>query len=61
MNDERLVYLSGEFVPESRAAISIFDWGIMYGHLVFEVTRSFAHELQASRAFGTPLRFHEVR
>ncbi len=44
MNDERLVYLSGEFVPESRAAISIFDWGIMYGHLVFEVTRSFAHE-----------------
>ena len=44
MNGERLVYLSGEFVPESQAAISIFDWGIMYGHLVFEVTRTFAHK-----------------
>ena len=44
INGERLVCLSGEFVPESQAAISIFDWGIMYCCLVFEVTRMFAHK-----------------
>ncbi len=40
---ERLVYLNGEFVPESRAAISVFDAGINYGAMVFELTRTFGH------------------
>ncbi len=38
---ERLVYLNGEFVPEREAKISIFDSALMFGDMVFEMTRSF--------------------
>ncbi|MHB0913157.1 MAG: aminotransferase class IV [Armatimonadota bacterium] len=38
---ERLVYLNGEFVPERDAKISIFDSALMFGDMVFEMTRSF--------------------
>ncbi len=38
---QRLVYLNGAFVPELEARISIFDSTIMYGDMVFELTRSF--------------------
>lgn len=38
---ERLVYLNGNFVPETEARISIFDCALMYGDMVFEMTRSF--------------------
>lgn len=37
----RLVYLNGEFVPEADARISIFDSALMFGDMVFEMTRSF--------------------
>jgi len=37
----RLVYLNGNFVPESMAKISIFDSALMFGDMVFEMTRSF--------------------
>jgi branched-chain amino acid aminotransferase len=37
----RLVYLNGEFVPEADAKISIFDSALMFGDMVFEMTRSF--------------------
>ena len=37
----RLVYFNGEFVPEREARISIFDCALMYGDMVFEMTRSF--------------------
>jgi branched-chain amino acid aminotransferase len=37
----RLVYLNGEFVPEAEAKISIFDSALMFGDMVFEMTRSF--------------------
>lgn len=37
----RVVYLNGEFVPESEAKISIFDSALMFGDMVFEMTRSF--------------------
>ena len=40
-NNERLVYLNGEFVPEADAKISIFDSALMFGDMVFEMTRSF--------------------
>ncbi|MCL5104778.1 MAG: aminotransferase class IV [Armatimonadetes bacterium] len=40
-NAERLVYLNGEFVPEKDANISIFDSALMFGDMVFEMTRSF--------------------
>ena len=44
MTDERLVYKSGDFVPESEASLSIFDSGVGSGHMVFEVTRTFNHK-----------------
>ena len=37
----RVVYLNGEYVPEAEARISIFDSALMYGDMLFEMTRSF--------------------
>ncbi len=37
----RVVYLNGEFVPEREARISIYDSALMFGDMVFEMTRSF--------------------
>ena len=41
---ERVVYFNGEFVPEQEARISIFDCALMYGDMVFEMTRSFGQK-----------------
>ena len=41
MEKSRLVYFNGEFVPESEAKISIYDSALMFGDMVFEMTRSF--------------------
>jgi branched-chain amino acid aminotransferase len=38
---QRLVYFNGDFIPEREARISIFDSALMFGDMVFEVTRSF--------------------
>jgi branched-chain amino acid aminotransferase len=38
---ERVVYFNGEFIPEIEARISIFDCALMYGDMVFEMTRTF--------------------
>ncbi len=38
---ELLVYINGEFVPESEAKISIFDHGFLYGDGVFEGIRAY--------------------
>ncbi len=38
---QRLVYFNGDFVPELEARISIFDSALMFGDMVFEMTRSF--------------------
>ncbi len=37
----RVVYLNGKYVPEKEAKISIFDSALMFGDMVFEMTRSF--------------------
>ena len=37
----RQVYINGEFVPETEAKISIYDSALMFGDMVFEMTRSF--------------------
>lgn len=37
----RKVYFNGNFVDESEAKISIYDSALMYGDMVFEMTRSF--------------------
>jgi branched-chain amino acid aminotransferase len=38
---ERKVYWNGELVPEHEARISIYDSALMFGDMVFEMTRSF--------------------
>ncbi len=38
---KRVVYTNGEFVPENEAKISIYDSALMFGDMVFEMTRSF--------------------
>ncbi len=37
----RVVWWNGEFAPESEARISIYDSALMFGDMVFEMTRSF--------------------
>ena len=41
MESGRKVYINGIFVPENEAKISIFDSALMFGDMVFEMTRSF--------------------
>jgi len=41
MKKERLVYFNGKLIPESEAKISIYDSALMFGDMVFEMTRSF--------------------
>lgn len=40
-DEGRLVYLNGKYVSEKDAKISIFDSALMFGDMVFEMTRSF--------------------
>lgn len=40
----RVVYFNGELVPEENARISIYDSALMFGDMVFEMTRSFRKE-----------------
>jgi len=37
----RVVWFNGELIPESEARISIYDSALMFGDMVFEMTRSF--------------------
>ena len=41
MTSKRKIYMNGKFVKESDAKISIFDSALMFGDMVFEMTRSF--------------------
>ena len=41
---DRLVYFNGNFVPETEARISIFDCALMFGDMLFEMTRTFNHK-----------------
>ena len=40
-NLKRQVYFNGDFVDENEARISIYDSALMFGDMVFEMTRSF--------------------
>jgi branched-chain amino acid aminotransferase len=40
----RVVYQNGNFVEEAQAAVSIYDSALMFGDMVFEMTRSFRRE-----------------
>src|SRR4030042_1605059 len=37
----RVVYFNGKFVPETEARLSVYDSALMFGDMVFEMTRSF--------------------
>ena len=37
----RKVYYNGKFVDEKDACISVYDSALMFGDMVFEMTRSF--------------------
>ena len=37
----RVIWMNGEFVPEADAKISVYDSALMFGDMVFEMTRSF--------------------
>lgn len=37
----RVVYFNGKLVPETEAKISVYDSALMFGDMVFEMTRSF--------------------
>ncbi len=38
---EQIVYINGEFVPKSKAFVSVFDHGFLYGDGVFEGIRAY--------------------
>ena len=40
----RKVYYNGEFVDETEAKISVYDSALMFGDMIFEMTRSFNKE-----------------
>lgn len=43
--NQRIVYLNGDYVPESEARIPFRDQGVKYGDAVFDTTRTFGHEI----------------
>lgn len=43
--NERIVYLNGQYVPESRALVSFRDRSFIYGDGAFDMTRTFAHRM----------------
>ena len=42
--NKRVVFFNGELIPETEAKISIYDSALMFGDMVFEMTRSFNKE-----------------
>lgn len=41
MNSGRVIWMNGKLIPESEAKISVYDSALMFGDMVFEMTRSF--------------------
>jgi branched-chain amino acid aminotransferase len=44
MPSGRLVWMNGKLIPEADAKISVYDSALMFGDMVFEMTRSFNKE-----------------
>ena len=56
----RVVYFNGQLVPEAEARISIYDSALMFGDMVFEMTRSFGKkQFKLRGAYRPPLRRHQ--
>jgi len=41
MTTERKIWFNGNILPESKAKLSVYDSALMFGDMVFEMTRSF--------------------
>ena len=41
MNNSRKIWMNGKLIPESEAKLSVYDSALMFGDMVFEMTRSF--------------------
>ena len=41
MMSDRVTYVSGQWLPEAEAKVSIFDSALMFGDMAFEMTRTF--------------------
>ena len=41
MNNMRKVWMNGDLIPETEAKLSVYDSALMFGDMVFEMTRSF--------------------
>jgi branched-chain amino acid aminotransferase len=41
MSNTRLIWMNGKLIPEIEAKISVYDSALMFGDMVFEMTRSF--------------------
>lgn len=44
MPNGRVIWMNGTLVPEAEAKISVYDSALMFGDMVFEMTRSFAKQ-----------------
>ena len=44
MSKDRVIFFKDHFAPESEAKISVYDSGLMFGDVAFEMTRSFNRE-----------------
>ena len=42
---EEIVYINGALVPRSRASVSVFDHGFLYGYGLFETMRAYNGEI----------------
>jgi branched-chain amino acid aminotransferase len=62
--NERVVYLNGSFVPESKATVSVFDRSFMGGDGIYDVARSFGHRpnklLVHCRRFAQSARYTRI-
>ena len=41
MNNSRKIWMNGKLIPESEAKLSVYDSALMFGDIVFDMTRSF--------------------
>ncbi len=61
---ERVVFLNGQFVPESKATLSVFDRSFMSGDGIYDVARSFGHRpnklLVHCRRFAQSARYTRI-
>ena len=49
-NDQRIVYINGEYVNAYEATVSVFDRGFRWGDAVYEVERTFAGKVYETEA-----------